>query len=523
MKELLISLIVVAWLCGTAAVNQTQDNANVKVKKTKTNAIKEEKGVLVLKKSNFEQALKQHKQLLVNFHAPFSGESQSLAIEFTKAAEQLKAESFKVHLGVIDVSSEKDLAKELNVTAFPSLRLYISGDKQNPVICPVVKTASSIITWLKRRSGRSAQLIKNLAQAEIFITVEDVVVLGFYEDLEKGGVEAFYAAAADMPDLPFGVTKNKEVFLKYEITKDTVVLFKASKKSEVYEVSSEVSKTDLIQFIRVHEMDLVTEYNAMTSAKILSSVITNHLILFDNKSEENFGKNYEAFKNSAAAFIGKVLFVLIDTDEPRNGRILEYFRVRAVETPSVRMVNLTDNIQYQMQSEITLDKMTAFCQKYLDGKAKPKLQSEPIPKDWDKHPVKELVGSNFEKVGFNEERNVFIMFYAPWSKECQALFQLWEKLGKVYEKHESVVIARIDATANDINILLQQRYPTLMFFPAVYSEKAIPYFGERTLEALVEFVENQVELAKEEKAKEEEERKKYIEAQKLMENTKEEL
>ncbi|KAJ8363932.1 hypothetical protein SKAU_G00127630 [Synaphobranchus kaupii] len=491
MKELLISLLVVAWLCGTAAAaaNQAQGNANTKVKKTKTVAIKEEKGVLVLKKTNFDQALRQHKQLLVNFHAPLSGDSQSLSIEFTKAAEQLKAESFKVHLGVIDVSSEKDLAKELNVTGFASLRLYISGDKQNPVICPVVETASSIITWLKRRSGDRAELIKDLAQAESFITVEDVVIVGFYKDLEK------------------------------------VVLFKVSTKSEVYEASSDASKEDLVQFIRVRQMDLVTEYTGMTSAKILSSVITNHLVLFANKSEENFGEDYEVFKNAANAFIGKVLFVLIDTNEHKNGRILEYFQVRAVETPIVRMVNLTDNVQYQMQSEeVTSDKVTAFCQIYLDRKAKPKLQSEPIPKDWDKHPVKELVGSNFEKVSFNEERNVFIMFYSPWSKACRALFELWEKLGKVYEKHESVVIARIDATANDIKILLMQRYPALMFFPSVYSEKAVPYFGDKTIEALVEFVENQVELAKDEKAKEEKERKKYIEAQKEMEKKeKEEL
>ncbi|KAI1896090.1 hypothetical protein AGOR_G00091220 [Albula goreensis] len=425
---------------------------------------------------------------------------------------------------MVDVYKEKDLAKGLNVTASPTLWLYINGDKQNPVVCPVMKSASSIITWINRRNGRSAELIKDVSQAEIFVTVEDTVVLGFFEDLQHGGVEAFYTAATDMPDLPFGVTKNKQAFSKYEITKDSVVLFKKSKKSDEFEVSSEVTKEDLIRFVRVREMELVTEYNGTTAAKILSSVVINHIILFANKSEEHFGENYEAFKTAATAFIGKVLFVFIDTDEHRNGRILEYFRVRDVEAPVVRMVNLTNNVQYQIQSEeITSEIVTAFCQTYLDGKAKPKLQSEPVPEDWDKKPVKELVGSNFEKVGFNEERNVFIMFYAPWCKKCEEFFQLWEKLGKVYEKHESVVIAKIDATANDINILLQQRYPALMFFPAVFSEKVLPYLGERTLEALVEFVENQVELAKAEKAQEEVERKKYIEAQKSKEKTKEEL
>lgn len=59
----------------------------------------------------------------------------------------------------------------------------------------------------------------------------------------------------------------------------------------------------------------------------------------------------------------------------------------------------------------------------------------------------------------------------PWCKECQAFFPLWEKLGKVYENHESVVIARIDTTANDINIIFLERNPSFKFFPAVLSEK----------------------------------------------------
>lgn len=143
----------------------------------------------------------------------------------------------------------------------------------------------------------------------------------------------------------------------------------------------------------------------------------------------------------------QILFVLIDTGEPRNGRILEYFRVRREEAPLVRMVNLTDNLQYQLPSDqLDLQTIIDFCQSYLQGKIKvrthtslkhsalvyiqlhcsiqmsvcskclnvcvlqPKLQSEPIPDGWDKQPVKELVGINFERVAFNEKKNVLVLF-----------------------------------------------------------------------------------------------------------------
>ncbi|XP_023670835.1 protein disulfide-isomerase [Paramormyrops kingsleyae] len=520
MKALHACLLIVAAVCVTSE-NQTED---AKPKRTAKSPINEEKGVLILKKGNFDQALKQYKQLLVSFQAPLTPDFHRLMMEFTKAAAQLKTEASKIRLGSVDVSQEKELAKELNVTASPFLRFYVSGDKQNPIICPVLRSADHIITWLKRRTGHSAEVIKNTTQAETFLLGDDLVVIGFFKELDKGTVEVFYDAATDIPDLPFGVTKSKNIFAKYEIVKETIVLFKKSKKSEEYEISSHTSKEDLVQFIRMHEMDLVTEFNGTTSARILNSVINNHAILFANKSEEHYEEIYMAFERTAAEFKGKVLFVLMNTNEHRNGRMLEYFRVRAVETPMVRIVNMTDSVQYQMQSgDITTENVRAHCLHYLAGKAKAKLQSEPIPKNWDKKPVKELVGMNFEKVAFNEKKNVFIMFYTPWCKECQAFFPLWEKLGKVYENHESLVVARIDTTANDINIIFLERNPSFKFFPAVHSEKVIPYSGERTLEEFITFVEGQVELAKDVKAREETDWDKFIEEQKLKETVKVEL
>lgn len=38
------------------------------------------------------------------------------------------------------------------------------------------------------------------------------------------------------------------------------------------------------------------------------------------------------------------------------------------------------------------------------------MQSEPIPEGWDQQPVKELVGINLEKVAFNPDKTLFLMF-----------------------------------------------------------------------------------------------------------------
>ncbi|XP_027011881.1 protein disulfide-isomerase [Tachysurus fulvidraco] len=486
--------------------------------------ISEDKGVLVLTESNLNHALKQHSQLLVHFYAPLSGESLGSILEFAKAASELKENKSTVKLGKIDVSKEKDLAKLLNVTTVPSLRLYLSGDKYNPVQCPVLKSSTAILTWLKRREGPSADLITDLSQLESLTAEDELVVLGLFKDVETGLVRLFYDVAADIADLPFCVTGSEQIFSKYNIFDDSVVLLRKSKMAEIFKMTSKTVKEDVIHFIRVHEMSLVTEYNGKTSSKILNSVVLNHLILFIDKTENGFKQTYRAFKSAAKVYRGKILFVLIDTGEPRNGRTLEYFRVRKEESPLIRMVNLTNNFQYQLPSEqLDIQTITDFCQSYFLGNAKPKLQSEPIPDGWDKEPVKELVGINFERVAFNEKKNVLILLYAAWSSESRALFPLFEELAKHYNDTEDVVIARIDVTANDINILMADRYPSIKLFPAVYAEKVVPYSGPTKLEPIVEFVNAERAQAKKDKAKEEIERKKYLDAIAQKEAAKEEL
>lgn len=48
---------------------------------------------------------------------------------------------------------------------------------------------------------------------------------------------------------------------------------------------------------------------------------------------------------------------------------------------------------------------------------------------------------------------------------------MWEELAEHFRENEDVVVAKIDVTANDVNIHLREKYPSIKLFPAVYSER----------------------------------------------------
>ncbi|NXP72114.1 PDILT protein, partial [Ramphastos sulfuratus] len=328
--------------------------------------------------------------------------SQNLSEEFAKAAGELKKEAPRIQFGKMDVTHQQDLRKEFNVQQFPTVKLFVDGSRNNPIDCTGVRQASAFITWVKRRTGPSTVLINSTAQAEALINAEDLAVIGFFKELDNGSVEAFCEAARDVPEMPFGMTASKDVGASYGIHRDTLVVFKKGKPAhkEVLEDNRQ-SKLDLTTLIKTFTLDLVTEYNLETSVKIFDVPVESHMLLFTPARSEAFGAIYENYSAAAAEFRGKMLFVLVDTSEPRNGRVLEYFHIRRVDVPAVRILNLSSDAKYKMPAgEVTVENLKAFCQSYLSGKAKLHLSSEAIPEDWDKRPVKVLVGKNFNKIVF---------------------------------------------------------------------------------------------------------------------------
>merc|ERR1711909_69056 len=293
-----------------------------------------------------------------------------------------------------------------------------------------------------------------------------------------------------MDEIKFGITSEAAVYTANKVEKDGVVLFKAFDEGRNdYDGAAEADA--LSAFITANSLPLVIQFNHDTAQKIFSGEVKNHLLLFVSEKSDAFAAQKEMAAKIAADYKGKVLFVTVDADEEDHKRILEFFGMSEDEVPGMRLIRLEEDMAKYKPESGALDEANVrkFVSDFMDGKLKQHLLSEDVPEDWDKEPVKVLVGKNFEEVALNKEKNVLVEFYAPWCGHCKQLAPTWDKLGEKFKDSETVVIAKMDSTANELEEVKVQGFPTIKLFKKG-DNKVIDYNGERTLDGLVKFIES---------------------------------
>jgi len=435
-----------------------------------------------LKKDTFEAYVKENDIVLAEFFAPWCGHCKALAPEYEEAATALKEKNIK--LAKIDCTEETDLCAQFGVEGYPTLKVFRGLDNISPY--KGQRKAAAITSYMIKQSlpSVSALTAENL---EEFKKADKVVVVAYYDASDKASSETFAQVADKLRDnFPFGASSDAALAKAEGAEFPSIVLYKDFDEGKA--VFTEKFDAEAIEkFTKTAATPLIGEVGPETYSDYMAAGIPLAYIFAETEEERK--ELSDAIKSLAEAHRGVINFATIDAKA--FGAHAGNLNLKTDKFPSFAIQETTKNQKYpfDQEKEITLENIKAFVDDFVAGKIEPSIKSEPIP-ETQEGPVTVVVAKSYNDIVLDDTKDVLIEFYAPWCGHCKSLAPKYEELGALYANSEfkdKVVIAKVDATANDVPDEIQG-FPTIKLYSAGAKDAPVTYSGARTVEDLVSFI-----------------------------------
>ena len=134
--------------------------------------------------------------------------------------------------------------------------------------------------------------------------------------------------------------------------------------------------------------------------------------------------------------------------------------------------------------KLNIEGVGKFLEDFKQGKLKPTLRSDPEPKS-NNRPVMEVVGTTFEKIVLDRQKDVLLVVYSPSCIYCRRMEAAYEQLGAEV-KSKDIVIARLNGKTNETPMPINS-YPTIILFKANTNEM-VHYNGDRSVGSFKAFL-----------------------------------
>ncbi|KAF8195847.1 protein disulfide isomerase [Mycena galopus ATCC 62051] len=425
--------------------------------------------------------------ILVEFFAPWCGHCKALAPHYEEAATALKEKNIKI--AKVDCVDQADLCQSNGIQGYPTLKVYRNG---TPTDYTGPRKADGIISYMVKQSLPAVTEVTTANQEE-FQKADNLVVIAYLSSPTDAPAPAFSETAEKhRDDFLFGLSTDQAAIDAAKVNPPAVVVYrKFDEPTVVYPFPIlDAGVSDLEDWIKELAVPTIAEVSGENYATYAQSS-KPLAYLFIDPSLDTKEAEIEKLRPIASKYKSKMNFVWIDAI--KFGDHAKGLNLAEVKWPAFVIQNVQKQLKfpYDQSKEVEADGVEAWVKAYLDGELVPQLKSEPIPEAQDEN-VYYLVGKEFEKVVFDDAKDVFIEFYASWCGHCKRLKPTWDALGDHYAPFKNTLtIAKLEAQENDLP-------PSLPFsitgFPTIKFKKAgtrdfIDYEGDRSYESLVAFLE----------------------------------
>jgi len=371
----------------------------------------------------------------------------------------------------------------MSIKGFPTLYFFNHGTKMD---YNGGRSKDTIIDWINKKTGpASLEVDCDKMQSS---TADAKLAISYFGE-SAGALWDAYMDSARNPAISekfsFFHTTDAACAEKYGASAPGVAL---SRKFDESPLSFSGSSADeIVDWAKASSVPTLITF----SEDYIEPIFGEHkdaLILFTEES----GKDYQsAYAQAAKEMSGDILFVTSGVTDGIQGRLGEFLGVGKENLPTLRIISPKENmLKYLYEGDVASlnsDAVRSFVADFKDGKLSPNLKSEDIPEPATTDGLTVLVGKSWNDVVLDANKDVLVKYYAPWCGHCKSLAPIWDELAKETEGIEDLVIAKFDATANEVAGLEIRGYPTLKFYPKD-NKAGVDYSGDRDLAAFQKYL-----------------------------------
>uniref|UniRef100_A0A0E9X7Y7 Protein disulfide-isomerase n=2 Tax=Anguilla anguilla TaxID=7936 RepID=A0A0E9X7Y7_ANGAN len=403
-----------------------------------------------------------------------------------------------IPLAKVDATVENDIASRFEVSGYPTLKIFRKG-KSFEYNGPREK--DGIIDYMGEQAGPPSKHVQNQKQIQGFIKDgDDIVIVGVFSSEQDTAFQIYQETCNSLrDDYKFLHTFNSAVSKLLNVSPGQVVMIQPEKFQSKYEPKSHLltihdstTVSEVKDFFKSHTLPLVGHRKQSNDAKRytrrpLIVVYYGVDFSFDYRVATQFWRNKVL---EVAKDFPEYTFAIAD-EEDYADELKGLGLSESGEEVNVGILGEGGKRFAMEPEEFDSDVLREFVVAFKKGKLKPIIKSQPIPRS-NNGPVKVVVGKNFEEVVMDTKKDVLIEFYAPWCGHCKKLEPEYLALAKKYKHEKNLVIAKMDATGNDIphESYKVEGFPTIYFAPSNSKQNPVKFEGgERNVEVLSTFLE----------------------------------
>lgn len=441
----------------------------------------------IANQASYDAFAAEHPLFLVLVYAPWCGHSKALHPVYEDAAKQLAG---KVPLAKVDGTVAEEVATHLDVKGYPTIFAVQSlmADEYDGQ-----RTAKSIVDWAQRRASPD---LKQLASADeiaqwrkgkdaaavLFLTAVDPQLPSYKAMVAMAGVLKVPCAVTAVPTADaLAGAPAAPILVVFKTFDDGAAIMEApATRKEMQRFVKQESLPWVVPYTEGREDDIFGGEHGLQVLLLHAAPVTPEVT--------------KALEAAAQQLRGKALFTTVDVSSSgsttRNADLAEYFDVTPsglLAAPVVFALALDRSAKYQHEGPIETGPIAAFALEVLAGSRAPYIRSQPEPVQ--AGPVVTLVGSSFERIVLDQSKDVFVNFYAPDCGHCRKLQPVYSALAEKLAGDTELVIAQIDALANDAPGIEPEGFPTLIFYPRG-NKKGVEYDGSRDAFDMEQFIDD---------------------------------